>query len=165
MVHRVLSMKQGNAWQRSELEKYNQAGKCPPSYVVFMGEGKICEATPHSEAAVESLKKVVALPLAGTATPPKLHGFVGVLKQQQQKKGGIIVKHNTNAVNNLAATQPFPGDNVDKGSSLEPPAKRAKQPAKPAARDMECRPGPGAVLEPERAVGRSGRGPAARPPW
>eukprot|EP00873_Tetraselmis_striata_P022390 jgi/Tetstr1/442654/TSEL_030748.t1 len=62
----------------------------------------------------------------------RLHGFVGLLKQQQNPAGGII-KHNTNAVKNLAATQAFSGDNVDEGSSPEPPAKRAKQPAKPVA--------------------------------
>eukprot|EP00873_Tetraselmis_striata_P044477 jgi/Tetstr1/464741/TSEL_009488.t1 len=77
-------------------------------------------------------KKIVSLPLAGTAASPKLHGLVGVLAQQQKRAGGII-KHNTNAVKNLAATQAVPGDNVDEGSSPEPPAKRPKQPAKPAA--------------------------------
>eukprot|EP00873_Tetraselmis_striata_P043062 jgi/Tetstr1/463326/TSEL_008250.t1 len=51
----------------------------------------------------------------------------------QQKRAGGIIKHNTNAVKNLAATQAVPGDNVDEGSSPEPPAKKAKQPAKPAA--------------------------------
>eukprot|EP00873_Tetraselmis_striata_P021802 jgi/Tetstr1/442066/TSEL_030245.t1 len=61
-----------------------------------------------------------------------LHGLVGVLAQQQNRVGGII-KHNTNAVKNLAATQAVPGDNVDEGSSPEPPAKKAKQPATPAA--------------------------------
>eukprot|EP00873_Tetraselmis_striata_P039429 jgi/Tetstr1/459693/TSEL_005048.t1 len=76
--------------------------------------------------------KIVSLPLAGTAASPKLHGLVGVLAQQQNMAGGII-KHNTNAVWNLAATQAVPGDNVDEGSSPEPPAKKAKQPAKPAA--------------------------------
>eukprot|EP00873_Tetraselmis_striata_P008591 jgi/Tetstr1/428855/TSEL_018842.t1 len=59
-------------------------------------------------------------------------GLVGMLKQQQKRAGGII-KHNTNAVENLAPAQAFPGDNVDRGSSPEPPAKKAKQPAKPAA--------------------------------
>eukprot|EP00873_Tetraselmis_striata_P010763 jgi/Tetstr1/431027/TSEL_002045.t1 len=76
--------------------------------------------------------KIVSLPLAGTAASPKLHGLVGVLAQQQNRAGGNI-KHNTNAVKNLAATQAVPGDNVDEGSSPEPPAKKAKQPAKPAA--------------------------------
>eukprot|EP00873_Tetraselmis_striata_P027842 jgi/Tetstr1/448106/TSEL_035404.t1 len=74
--------------------------------------------------------KAVSLPLAGTAASPKLHGSVGVLAQQQKRAGGII-KHNTNAVKNLAATQAFSGDNVDEGSSPEPPAKKAEQPAKP----------------------------------
>eukprot|EP00873_Tetraselmis_striata_P028077 jgi/Tetstr1/448341/TSEL_035625.t1 len=77
--------------------------------------------------------KIVSLPLAGTVASPKLHGLVlGVLAQQQKRAGGII-KHNTNAVKNLAATQAVPGDNVDEGSSPEPPANKAKQPAKPAA--------------------------------
>eukprot|EP00873_Tetraselmis_striata_P033570 jgi/Tetstr1/453834/TSEL_003998.t1 len=48
--------------------------------------------------------KVVSLPLAGTAASQKLHGLVGVLKQQQKRVCGII-KLNTNAVKNLAATQ------------------------------------------------------------
>eukprot|EP00873_Tetraselmis_striata_P022995 jgi/Tetstr1/443259/TSEL_031293.t1 len=51
----------------------------------------------------------------------------------QQKRAGGIIKHNTNAVKNMAASQAVPGDNVDKGSSPEPPAKKAKQPAKPPA--------------------------------
>eukprot|EP00873_Tetraselmis_striata_P004044 jgi/Tetstr1/424308/TSEL_014875.t1 len=46
---------------------------------------------------------------------------------------GRAASSNTNAVKNLAATQAVPGDNVDEGSSPEPPAKKAKQPAKPAA--------------------------------
>eukprot|EP00873_Tetraselmis_striata_P044549 jgi/Tetstr1/464813/TSEL_009552.t1 len=77
-------------------------------------------------------------------------------------KGGRHLKHNTNAVKNLAATPVFHGDNVDEGNSPELPAKKAKQPGKPAAgvpsRGRGCA-GPG------RAVGRSGRGPAAKPPW
>eukprot|EP00873_Tetraselmis_striata_P001594 jgi/Tetstr1/421858/TSEL_012758.t1 len=65
-------------------------------------------------------------------TAEQLHGFlVGVLKQRQKRAGGII-KHNTNVVKNLAAMQAFPSDNIDEGSSPEPPAKKAKQPAKPA---------------------------------
>eukprot|EP00873_Tetraselmis_striata_P018669 jgi/Tetstr1/438933/TSEL_002950.t1 len=55
-----------------------------------------------------------------------------MLKHQQNKVGDII-KHTTDAVKNLAATQAFPGDNVDEGSGPEPPAKKAKQPAKLAA--------------------------------
>eukprot|EP00873_Tetraselmis_striata_P044810 jgi/Tetstr1/465074/TSEL_009802.t1 len=49
---------------------------------------------------------------------------------------------------------------VDGGSSPEPPAKKAKQPAKQAGgwRADGVVPGPG------WAVGRSGRGPAAGPP-
>eukprot|EP00873_Tetraselmis_striata_P019276 jgi/Tetstr1/439540/TSEL_027969.t1 len=58
--------------------------------------------------------------------------LVGVLAQKQKRAGGII-KHNTNAVKNLGVTEAVPGDNVDEGSSPEPPAKKAKQPAKPAA--------------------------------
>eukprot|EP00873_Tetraselmis_striata_P018033 jgi/Tetstr1/438297/TSEL_026864.t1 len=76
--------------------------------------------------------KIVSLPLAGTVASPKLHGLVGVLAQQQ-KRAGDIIKHNPNAVKNLTATQAVPGDNVDEGSSPEPPARKAKQPAKPAA--------------------------------
>eukprot|EP00873_Tetraselmis_striata_P039901 jgi/Tetstr1/460165/TSEL_005481.t1 len=80
-----------HAWQQSEIGRNYQAGKCPPSNVVFNGEEEICEA------------------------------------------GGII-KHYTNTVKKLAATQAFPGVNVDEGgSSSEPPAKKAKQLAKPAA--------------------------------
>eukprot|EP00873_Tetraselmis_striata_P006155 jgi/Tetstr1/426419/TSEL_016727.t1 len=48
--------------------------------------------------------KVVALPLAGTAASPELNATLRVLKQHQKKAGGSI-KHNTNAVKNLAATQ------------------------------------------------------------
>eukprot|EP00873_Tetraselmis_striata_P044580 jgi/Tetstr1/464844/TSEL_009583.t1 len=92
------------AWHHSELGRYYQAGKCPHANVMFKGEEEVCE----------------------------LHGLVGVLAQQQKRAGGII-KHNTNAVKNLAATQAVPTDNVDEGSSPEPPAKKAKQPAKPAA--------------------------------
>eukprot|EP00873_Tetraselmis_striata_P008113 jgi/Tetstr1/428377/TSEL_018411.t1 len=120
------------AWQHSALGRYYQTGKCsPPSYVMFKSEEAVCNVTPHSEAASHR-NKVVALPHAGTAPSLELHGLVGVLKQQQKKAGGII-KQNTNAVKNLAATQVFPGDNVDEGSSPEPSAKKAKQPAKPAA--------------------------------
>eukprot|EP00873_Tetraselmis_striata_P021519 jgi/Tetstr1/441783/TSEL_030000.t1 len=116
------------AWHQSELGRYYQAGKCPPANVMFKGE-EVCEVTPHWEAAAQ---QIVSLPLVGTAASPKLHGLVGVLAQQQKRAGGII-KHNTNAVKNLADTQAVPGDNVDEGSSPEPPAKNAKQPAKPAA--------------------------------
>eukprot|EP00873_Tetraselmis_striata_P006302 jgi/Tetstr1/426566/TSEL_001642.t1 len=126
------------AWHQSELGRYYQAGKCPPATVMFKGEEEVCEVTPHWEAAVPTFggnkpivssvqrNKIVSVPLAGTAASPKLHGFVGVLAHQQKRAGGII-KHNTNAVKNLAATQAVPGDNVDEGSSPEPPA---KQPAK-----------------------------------
>eukprot|EP00873_Tetraselmis_striata_P019081 jgi/Tetstr1/439345/TSEL_027783.t1 len=62
----------------------------------------------------------------------ELHGLVGVVAQQKKRAGGII-KHSTNAVKNMAATQAVPGDNVDEGSNPEPPAQKAKQLAKPAA--------------------------------
>eukprot|EP00873_Tetraselmis_striata_P037322 jgi/Tetstr1/457586/TSEL_044154.t1 len=81
------------------------------------------------------------------ASAPTLNATSGPLKQQQKRAGGII-KHTTNAVKNLAATHACSGDNVDEGSSPEPPAKKAKQPAKPAA--LECRPGAMAVLDPRR---------------
>eukprot|EP00873_Tetraselmis_striata_P032861 jgi/Tetstr1/453125/TSEL_040148.t2 len=51
--------------------------------------------------------------------------LVGVLAQEQKRAGGII-KHNINTVNNMAATQAVPGDKVGEGSSLDPPAKKAK---------------------------------------
>eukprot|EP00873_Tetraselmis_striata_P034737 jgi/Tetstr1/455001/TSEL_041859.t1 len=101
---------------------------------MFKGEEEVCEVTPYWEATdprpsptfggkpiVSSVQrnKVVSPPLAGTAASPKLHGLVGVLAQHQKRAGGII-KHNTNAVKNLAATQAVPGDNVDEGSSPEP---------------------------------------------
>eukprot|EP00873_Tetraselmis_striata_P027152 jgi/Tetstr1/447416/TSEL_034850.t1 len=76
-------------------------------------EEEVCEVTPHSEAA-------------------ELNATLARLKQHQKKAGGII-KHNTNAVKNMAATQAFPGDSVDEGSFPEPLAKKTKQPAKPAA--------------------------------
>eukprot|EP00873_Tetraselmis_striata_P007588 jgi/Tetstr1/427852/TSEL_017930.t1 len=94
---------------------------------MFKGEEEVYEVTRHSEAA----GRVAAA--GGHRCLAKLHGLVGVLAQQQKRAGGII-KHNTNAVKNFAATQAVPaGDNVDEGSSPEPPAKKAKQPAKPAA--------------------------------
>eukprot|EP00873_Tetraselmis_striata_P025448 jgi/Tetstr1/445712/TSEL_003511.t1 len=77
--------------------------------------------------------RIVALPLApGATASPELNRIVGVLKQHQKKAGGII-KHNTNAAKNLAATKAFSGDNVDERSGPEPPAKKAKQHVKPAA--------------------------------
>eukprot|EP00873_Tetraselmis_striata_P012070 jgi/Tetstr1/432334/TSEL_021732.t1 len=103
-------------------------------------------------------KKAVSVPLAGTAASPKLHGLVGVLAQQRKRAGGII-KHNTNAVKNLAATQAVPGDNVDEDSSPEP---RPRRPSSPPSRRLECRLGAGVVMGPGRAVGRSGRGPGRR---
>eukprot|EP00873_Tetraselmis_striata_P039351 jgi/Tetstr1/459615/TSEL_004978.t1 len=101
------------AWQQSELGKHYEAGKCPPSNVVFKGEEEVWAVTPHSEAV-------------------ELNAMFGVMKQHPTKAGGII-KHNSKAVKNMAVTQAFPGDNVDEGSSPEPPAKKAKQPAKPGA--------------------------------
>eukprot|EP00873_Tetraselmis_striata_P025827 jgi/Tetstr1/446091/TSEL_033691.t1 len=82
---------------------------------MFKGEEEICKVTLHSEAAFPTLggkpivssvvqrnKVVLALPLAGTAASPKLHGLMGVLKQLKKRAGGIIT-HNTNAVKNMAA--------------------------------------------------------------
>eukprot|EP00873_Tetraselmis_striata_P000871 jgi/Tetstr1/421135/TSEL_012178.t1 len=92
--------------------------------------------------------------------PPRDVMFKGEEEVCEKRAGGII-KHNTNAVKNLAAKQAVPGDNVDEGSSPEPPAKQAKQPAKPAAGGpARGRGGAG----PGRAVGRSVHGPAAGPP-
>eukprot|EP00873_Tetraselmis_striata_P029499 jgi/Tetstr1/449763/TSEL_036828.t1 len=54
--------------------------------------------------------------MAGTAASPELHGgLMGVLKHHHKKVGGII-KQNTNAVKNRAATHAFPGDNVEEGA-------------------------------------------------
>eukprot|EP00873_Tetraselmis_striata_P027909 jgi/Tetstr1/448173/TSEL_035464.t1 len=119
----------------------------PPLNVEFKDGEEVCE--------------VVSLPLAGTAASPKLHNLVDVLAQQQKRAGGII-KHDTNAVVNLAATQAVPGDNVDEGSCPEPPAKKAKQPAKLAAGvPARGRGGAGA----RAGSGTFGsRGLAARPP-
>eukprot|EP00873_Tetraselmis_striata_P002645 jgi/Tetstr1/422909/TSEL_013690.t1 len=111
----------------------------------------LAEALQQSERA--AVDKVVALPLAGTGASPELNATLVRLKQLHKKACGII-KHNTNAVKNLAATQALPGDNVDEGNSPEPPA---KQPAKPAA-------GVPRRCLGRRAGGRSGGGPAARPP-
>eukprot|EP00873_Tetraselmis_striata_P041731 jgi/Tetstr1/461995/TSEL_007067.t1 len=68
----------------------------------------------------------------GACHIPTSRGLEFTLKGTQKKAGGII-KLNTNAVKDLAATQAVPGDSVDEGSSPELPAKKAKQPAKPAA--------------------------------
>eukprot|EP00873_Tetraselmis_striata_P035168 jgi/Tetstr1/455432/TSEL_042262.t1 len=70
---------------------------------------------------------------------------------------------NTNAIKSLAATQAFPCDNVDEGSSPEPPVKKAKA-SSPPSRRLECRPGAGVVMGQGGRWGRSGRGAAARPP-
>eukprot|EP00873_Tetraselmis_striata_P041862 jgi/Tetstr1/462126/TSEL_007194.t1 len=126
-VHLVMYMKQGNV--RNYLARHffldeGQDGQGDPRPVPTFGGKPILSTVKRNN--------VVSLPLAGTAGP-KLHGLVGVLAQQQKRAGGII-KHNTNAVKNLAATQAVPGDNVDEGNSPEPPAKKVKQPAKPSAR-------------------------------
>eukprot|EP00873_Tetraselmis_striata_P004803 jgi/Tetstr1/425067/TSEL_015531.t1 len=128
----TLPSSQSHCDHHSELGRLYQAGKSSPSNVMFKGKEEVCEVMPHSEAA------------GLVAASPKLHGFVGVLKQQRKRAGGII-KHNTNAVKNLAAAQAFPDDNIDEGSSREPPCKKAKQPAKPAAGvPARCRGGDGA---------------------
>eukprot|EP00873_Tetraselmis_striata_P010697 jgi/Tetstr1/430961/TSEL_020716.t1 len=155
-VHLMMHMRHGNAldlaeaWQQSELRRYYQAGKCPPSNVTFKGKEEVCEVTPHSssEAAVHTFggkpivwsvqrTKVVSLPLAGTAASPKLPGLFAGVPARQKKRAGGIIKNNNNAVKKAAhasaATQAVPGDNVDEGSSPEPPSKKAKHPAKPAA--------------------------------
>eukprot|EP00873_Tetraselmis_striata_P028234 jgi/Tetstr1/448498/TSEL_035764.t1 len=133
---------------------------------MFKGEEEVCERN-----------EVVSLPVAGTAASPKLHGLVGVIAQHQRRAGGII-KHITDAAKNLAATQASPGDNVDEGRSPEPPAKKAKQPAKPAAGvPARGRGGPGAMAGGGAFGSRGGRHAAVaaaastypqaagRPPW
>eukprot|EP00873_Tetraselmis_striata_P022852 jgi/Tetstr1/443116/TSEL_031172.t1 len=158
-------------WHQSELGRYYQVGKCPPANVMFKGEEEVCEVTPHLEAAdprpvpafggkpivsIVQRNKIVSLPQAGTAASPKLHGLVGVLAQQQKRVSGII-KHNTNAVKNMAATQAVPGDNVDEGSSPEPPTKKAKRLAKPAVGGRaRCRGGAGARAGGEALGSRAG---------
>eukprot|EP00873_Tetraselmis_striata_P032862 jgi/Tetstr1/453126/TSEL_040148.t1 len=57
---------------------------------------------------------------------PTSRGLESNLKTQEQKRAGGIIKHNINTVNNMAATQAVPGDKVGEGSSLDPPAKKAK---------------------------------------
>eukprot|EP00873_Tetraselmis_striata_P016063 jgi/Tetstr1/436327/TSEL_025165.t1 len=117
---------------------------------MFKDEKVVCKVTPHPEAAVPTFggkpivssvhrNEVVLLPLAGTtAASPKLHSLVGVLAQ---KRAGGILKHNTNAVNNLAATQAVPGDNVDEGCSPEPPGQEGQ--AARQAGGWSAVPGPG----------------------
>eukprot|EP00873_Tetraselmis_striata_P002892 jgi/Tetstr1/423156/TSEL_013924.t1 len=103
---------------------------------MFKGEEEVYEVTPHSEATAH------------------------------QRGAGGIVKHNTNAVKNLPATQAFPGDNVDEGSSPEPPAKtstKAKQAAKLAAGVPARGRGGAGAMPGSRAFGS--RPPAARQPW
>eukprot|EP00873_Tetraselmis_striata_P011525 jgi/Tetstr1/431789/TSEL_021284.t1 len=122
--------------------RYYQAGKCPPRDVMFKGEEKVCEVTPHWEAAGSKDPPQPATPLS-----PLPHtagnGSLGLSAPAtwSNRRGRVgIIKHNPNAVKNLAATQAVPGDNVDEGSSPEPPAKKAKQPAKAGG----WRAGPGA---------------------
>eukprot|EP00873_Tetraselmis_striata_P008747 jgi/Tetstr1/429011/TSEL_001872.t1 len=90
-----------------------------------------------------------------------LHGLVGVLAQQQKRAGGII-KHNTNAVKNLAAiAKPSPATTSTRAVARSP---RPRRPSSPPSRRLEGWPRAGVVQGPGRAVGRSGRGPAAGPP-
>eukprot|EP00873_Tetraselmis_striata_P042848 jgi/Tetstr1/463112/TSEL_008046.t1 len=111
------------AWQQSQQGTYYQAGECPPFKMMLKGEEEIREVTPHSEAAGRSTAT------GGHRCVANASWLDGALK-----RAGGIIKHNTNAVKNRrAATQAFPGDNVDEGGSPEPPAKEAKQPAKPEA--------------------------------
>eukprot|EP00873_Tetraselmis_striata_P016890 jgi/Tetstr1/437154/TSEL_025914.t1 len=109
-VHLMMYMKQGNV--RNYLARH-----------FFMDEGKGGQGVPKfgGKPIVSTVQRnnVVSLPLPGTAASPKLHGLVGMLAQQQKRAGGII-KHNTNAVKNLAAMQAVPGDIIDEGSSPEP---------------------------------------------
>eukprot|EP00873_Tetraselmis_striata_P003754 jgi/Tetstr1/424018/TSEL_014629.t1 len=138
--------------------------QAPPSNVAFKGEEEVCEVTPYSGAAAlvgYAVNKVVPLPFAGTAASPELHGYVGVSDEAPSKEGGrhnqAPTRINTNAVKNLVATQAFPGDNVDKGSGPEPPAKKATQPAKPAAGVPAWGGGGGGA--------RAGGGPFGMPLW
>eukprot|EP00873_Tetraselmis_striata_P017589 jgi/Tetstr1/437853/TSEL_026493.t1 len=71
---------------------------------------------------------------------PELNGIMGVLRQPHKKSGGII-KHNTNAVKNLAATQAFLGDNVDEGSIPGDPGQEVQ--AARQAGSWSAGPGPG----------------------
>eukprot|EP00873_Tetraselmis_striata_P024250 jgi/Tetstr1/444514/TSEL_032393.t1 len=106
-------------------------------------------------------KAIVSLPLAGTAALPKLHGLVGVLAHQKKRSGGII-KHNTNAVKNLAAiAKPSPATTSTRAVARSP---RPRRPSSPPSRRLEGWPRAGVLPGPGRAVGRSGRGPAAGPP-
>eukprot|EP00873_Tetraselmis_striata_P007404 jgi/Tetstr1/427668/TSEL_017793.t1 len=172
-VHLVMYMKPGSvrnsleALHHSELGRYYQDGKCPPSNVVFKGEEEVCEMPAQSLrwTIVSSVQrnKVVSLLLPGTVASPKLPGYlVGVMAQQQKRAGGII-KHNTNAIKNMAATQAVPGDNVDEGSSPEPPARKGEPPAKPAVGvPARGRAGAGAMAGSGAFESRGGRlGPVA----
>eukprot|EP00873_Tetraselmis_striata_P027993 jgi/Tetstr1/448257/TSEL_035544.t2 len=91
---------------------------------------------------------VVSLPLAGTAAFDLW--FVGMLKQQQKRAGGII-KNNTNAVKNQAATQAFPGDNVDEAGGWSPRGQEGQDELGPlhSAEDEED-PEIAAILAPSR---------------
>eukprot|EP00873_Tetraselmis_striata_P004868 jgi/Tetstr1/425132/TSEL_015594.t1 len=155
------------ALHHSELGRYYQDGKCPPSNVVFKGEEEVCEMPAQSLrwTIVSSVQrnKVVSLLLPGTVASPKLPGYlVGVMAQQQKRAGGIM-KHNTNAIKNMAATQAVPGDNVDEGSSPEPPARKGEPPAEPAVGvPARGRAGAGAMAGSGAFESRGGRlGPVA----
>eukprot|EP00873_Tetraselmis_striata_P035666 jgi/Tetstr1/455930/TSEL_042711.t1 len=183
-VHLMMPMKHGNV--RNYLARYNfqdkgkdgQVGKCPPSNVTFKGKEEVCEVTPHSssEAAVHTFggkpivssvqrTKVVSLPLAGTAASAKLPGLFAGVPARQKKRAGGIIKNNNNAVkkaaNASAATQTVPATTSTRAVARSP---RPRRPSSPPSQRLECRPGAGLVPGPGRAVGRSGRGPAARPP-
>eukprot|EP00873_Tetraselmis_striata_P010933 jgi/Tetstr1/431197/TSEL_020909.t1 len=92
-AHLVMYMKQGNV--RNYLARHYFPDEGKESQVPTFGCKPIVSSAQRN--------KVVALPRAGAAASPKLHGLVCVLKQQLERAGGII-KHNTNAVKNLAAT-------------------------------------------------------------
>eukprot|EP00873_Tetraselmis_striata_P025826 jgi/Tetstr1/446090/TSEL_033691.t2 len=93
-VYLVLYMKHGNVRNCLARHYYQDEGK--DGQVPTLG-GK-----PIVSSVVQRNKVVLALPLAGTAASPKLHGLMGVLKQLKKRAGGIIT-HNTNAVKNMAA--------------------------------------------------------------
>eukprot|EP00873_Tetraselmis_striata_P026717 jgi/Tetstr1/446981/TSEL_034439.t1 len=119
---------------------------------MFKGEEEVCEVTPHWEAAVPTFggkpivstvqrNTIVSLPLAGTGASPNLHGLVGVHAQQQKRAGGII-KHNTNAVKNLAAKRkPSPATTSTRAVAQSP---RPRRPSSPLSRRLDSRSGAGA---------------------
>eukprot|EP00873_Tetraselmis_striata_P006942 jgi/Tetstr1/427206/TSEL_017394.t1 len=104
-----------------------------------------------------------AAAIAGTAASPKLNGMVGVLRQHQKKPGGII-KHNTNAVKNLAATQAFTGDNyLTSTRAAIARIPRPRRPSSPPSQRMECRPIQGRGDAGARARGGAGARAAGGP--